>query len=275
MMRMMSQHKKICLQSSLLMIFVSLAGCNSDPTEPSVVAPPDSSSPLDEGTGQSSSVPTALPNHTESSGELDVPGKLELPAGAIPDPDAEPSSATEAEPPSGSGGLEMPSDADVSKSEVSQPNVSAARQTIGYAEWKEIEQKVTSSNQLTVVDIWSLSCQPCLEEFPGLVRLHRELGEQVSCISVNVDFDGRKTRPADYYEDRVAAFLAEVGATFPTYISETASDDIFSELDLASIPAVLIYDAEGNLIKRFVDVGDTVGFSYDADVIPFIKPFAK
>jgi len=254
---MTSQHKTICLQTGLLMILVSLAGCNSEPAPPTAVTPPENKEVVD-----------------ESSDELDAPGQLELPSGDIPSPDAVPSPANEPKQSTGSGGLEMPSDADVSQSDPSPSKVSAARQTIRYAQWKEMEREITSSNQLTIVDIWSLSCQPCLAEFPGLVRLNREFGGKVRCISVDVDFDGRKTRPAESYEDRVVAFLAEVGATFPTYISETPSDEIFAELDLASIPAVLVYDANGILVKRFVDAGETAGFSYEADVIPFVKQIA-
>ena len=149
--------------------------------------------------------------------------------------------------------------------------VTDASGNIRYATWQQIESDATSSGKVTVVDLWSLVCEPCLKEFPGLVRLHQQYGDRVYCIAVDVDFDGRKTRPPETYEQRVAAFIESVGATFPTYISRTPSDDVYAANDLASIPAVLVFDATGNLVKVFEDAGDTAGFTYENDVAPLVK----
>lgn len=140
-------------------------------------------------------------------------------------------------------------------------------------EWDEIIKTVTASNKPAVLDVWSLVCQPCLEEFPGLVRLHKDLGDQVACYSADVDFDGRKTRPPETYQPRVDAFLKEVGAAkaFPHFISATASDDVYSKLDIDSIPTVVVFHKDGSIAKKFVDAGETAGFTYDEDVIPFVR----
>lgn len=141
------------------------------------------------------------------------------------------------------------------------------------AEWDEIMKTVASSKKVAVLDVWSLVCQPCLEEFPGLVRLHKELGEDVACYSADVDFDGRKTRPPETYRPHVEAFLQKVDAAeaFPHFISATSSDEIYTKLEIASIPAVLVFNADGTIAKKFVDAGETAGFTYDDDVIPFVK----
>jgi hypothetical protein len=104
------------------------------------------------------------------------------------------------------------------------------------------------------------------------VSLHDRLGSKVQCIAVDLDFDGRQSRPPEYYEDQVVAFLESVGAAgFPMYISTTPSDDVFTDAELPSIPAVLIFDGEGNLAKVFVDAGESAGFTYEKDVVPFVK----
>lgn len=141
------------------------------------------------------------------------------------------------------------------------------------AEWDEIMKTVASSKKPAVLDVWSLVCQPCLEEFPGLVRLDKEMGDQVACFSADVDFDGRKTRPPESYRPRVEAFLQKVDAAsaFPHFISATSSDDVYSELDIDSIPTVVVFNADGTIAKKFVDAGETAGFTYDDDVIPFVK----
>ena len=65
--------------------------------------------------------------------------------------------------------------------------------------------------------------------------------------------------------------MASVGAVgFPTYISETPSEDVFTSMKIASLPAVLVYGADGKVVKTFVDTGDTAGFNYKSDVAPLV-----
>lgn len=142
------------------------------------------------------------------------------------------------------------------------------------ASWAEVKRSVETGGRVTVVDLWSLACPPCLAEFPGLVALHEELGGRVRCVGVDLDFDGRRTRPAESYRPRVTEFLESVDATFENYISTTPIDDVLADIDAVSIPTVLVYDAQGTLVRRFVDAGDTAGFSYEDDVTPFVRKLA-
>lgn len=233
-------------------LILAVTGCGrSDPSGSAVVPPP---TPTQTDVGQSSSQET-----TDSK----PPGGMELPDVTIPTPD-DGGSATR------SPGIEMPSDAAV-------PSDSGASIPVNveYGTWDEIREFVSTNGRITVVDFWSLSCEPCLKEFPGLVRLHTTLGSTVQCVAVDMDYDGRKSRPPEHYEERVAAFLKGVGASgFPTYISRTPSDDLYAATKLDSIPAVIIYDADGQVAKVFVDAGDTIGFTYEKDVIPFVKRLA-
>ena len=139
------------------------------------------------------------------------------------------------------------------------------------ATWETITEAVAKTDRVTVVDLWSLACEPCLKEFPGLVQIDRELGKRVACLSVNVDFDGRRTKPAESYRPRVEAFLASVGAKFPNYLCDTASDEVFTAVEIDSIPAVMIYDASGKLVRTFSDVGEDAGFTYEKNIIPLVK----
>ena len=95
-------------------------------------------------------------------------------------------------------GVDAPSDAGASV----QPKVK-------YGTWDEIQTVAKTSGRITVVDLWSLACEPCLKEFPGLVHLHKTLGSSVQCIAVDMDFDGRKSRPPEHYEQQVIDFLRQ------------------------------------------------------------------
>lgn len=236
---------------------VTLLGCGRSESPGSAVVPP----PVPDA-GESGD-----PNNTDLS-DSDPPGGIELPEGSIPTP-------AEQDAPK-SKGIEMPAGAETPTNTLTDPpNNAGAQPKVKYGTWEEIQKVATTSGRITVVDLWSLACEPCLKEFPGLVQLHRTLGSSVQCIAVDIDFDGRQSRPPEYYEQQVIAFLGSVGAAdFPTYISRTPSDDIYAATKLASIPAVLVYDADGEIVKVFEDAGDTVGFTYEKDVIPTVKKLA-
>lgn len=59
--------------------------------------------------------------------------------------------------------------------------------------WKDVEAIVAkSAGKIVVVDIWSTSCLPCMQEFPHLVEIHKRHSDKVVCISFNVDYVGIK-----------------------------------------------------------------------------------
>lgn len=207
------------------------------------------------------SQPVAIDSDSVAPTEVLDQGGFELPTGPIPD------APLNGEPKSLDGGLEMPKDA-VLPQDVDASNSPVIR----YGSWEEIESFARASGRVTVVDLWSLACEPCLKEFPGLVRLQESLGSKVQCVAVDLDFDGRKSRPPEHYEAQVIAFLKSVQAAgFPTFISVTPSDEVYAAAKLASIPAVLVFDAEGQLVQVFVDAGESAGFTYDKDVIPLVR----
>ena len=199
---------------------------------------------------------------------------MQLPTGDLPSPgdDNSGENAQKSSGPTkpGGGGIEMPKTTPDSADNSSVPSPT----DIQLASWTAIESHAKSTGKITVVDLWSTVCEPCVREFPGLVRLSKEMQNDVACIGVSVDYDGRKTRPPEFFSERVGLFLSSVGADFDNYVCNTPSDDVFAEMGLPSIPAVLVYNAEGKLVKQFVDAGETIGFSYESDVIPFVEKLA-
>lgn len=142
--------------------------------------------------------------------------------------------------------------------------------------WKDVETLVAKHRgRIVVVDVWSTSCAPCMEEFPGLVKLHEEHGRDVICISFNVDYVGIPNKPAEFYRPRVETFLKKQKATFANLLSTQDSDAFFAARELSSIPAVYVYGRDGQLAKRFdeslLQEGKEEAFTYAADITPFVK----
>lgn len=222
-------------------------------------------------------------SEADTSAEPAEANNFALPPGEIP---TEASGEDDSSP--AAGGLQMPnsdnsaSDPSESQSSNRDSNNGGASQSAGaageldlqYASWESVHQRATRGGKITVVDLWALSCQPCLKEFPGLVRLNEQYGESVHCIGFNVDFDGRKTRPPESYREGIEKFLQAVDARFPNYISNTPSLEVFADVGIDSIPAVLVFDQQGKLVEQFADTGQTAGFTYEADIIPLVAKLA-
>ncbi|MBI3864618.1 MAG: TlpA family protein disulfide reductase [Planctomycetia bacterium] len=134
------------------------------------------------------------------------------------------------------------------KGEASQSKVS-----VKIADWDETLKLVAAhKGKVVVLDAWSTSCQPCMKEFPNLVKLHKKYGgKEVVCMSLSCDFIGIKSKPPEYYRDKVENFLSKQGAEFQNLLSSVPAEDLFEKMELSSIPAVYVYGRDGKLAKRF------------------------
>lgn len=118
--------------------------------------------------------------------------------------------------------------------------------------WEQTQKLVAAhKGKIVVLDAWSTSCEPCKEEFPHLVELHKQHGKNVACVSLSCDYAGIKKKPPEFYRERVLKFLTAQGATFQNVLCSDPSDELFEKMDLASIPAVYVFGRDGKLAKRF------------------------
>ncbi|QDT52891.1 thiol-disulfide oxidoreductase [Caulifigura coniformis] len=139
-------------------------------------------------------------------------------------------------------------------------------------DWAGVQKWIASQKgKVVVVDMWSLSCEPCRREFPNLVKLHNEKGDKVACLSVSTDYAGIKSKPPKFYEPRVLEFLTSQKATCKNVLCSVESEELFETLDLASIPAVYVYGKDGRQAKRFA--GEEV--HYDKEVLPLVDELLK
>ena len=236
--------KRITYSNVKLLLPICLAFCLLTACDKKTDA---TSEPADSTSAKAETDSTDASN-SESSG--DAPGSIELPPGDIPE-------TVESGEGTDGAGIKLPETASSKKAEIK------------YATWEEIEKFVSSTGKVTVVDVWSTACAPCLAEFPNLVQLHKDLGDQLQCVSVDIDYDGRKTKPAESYENAIVTFLTYAKADFPNFVCKTPSEDVYNALEIESIPAVLVFGQDGKLSKKFIDVDG--GFSYHDDVVPHVK----
>ena len=151
--------------------------------------------------------------------------------------------------------------------------------TIEIKSWDEtLELVARHKGKVVVLDLWSTSCQPCLDEFPELVKLHMQFGsDKLVCMSASCDFAGIKGMPPESYKEQVLEFLTKQEAQFPNVLLNVESDALFEKLDLASNPAVYVFGKDGQIAKRFDNDNAKKGedFTYDKDIVPFVEKLMK
>jgi len=103
-----------------------------------------------------------------------------------------------------------------------------------------------------VVNMWATWCEPCREEFPELVKLHREASRRgVDLVAISLDL------PASL-DSEVIPFLEKQQVTFATYIKDPGNDEVFiNTVDgswSGALPATFVYDRSGRMVQRISGV---------------------
>lgn len=114
----------------------------------------------------------------------------------------------------------------------------------------------------------------CVRELPQLVQLHQKYPEQLTGITVNLDYTGSPDEPPESYRESVLELLQNRDATTVNILSSTPDAEVYEQLELAAVPAVLVYDKSGKLRKRFDnDEGEfgENGFSYEQHIVPLVE----
>ncbi|HVX15213.1 MAG TPA: redoxin domain-containing protein [Pirellulales bacterium] len=136
-----------------------------------------------------------------------------------------------------------------------EPSAAAEGVTADIRDFEGIQELIASKRgKVVVMDCWSTWCEPCMKEFPGLVKLHEEYGAgDVACISLNFNFEGGKNETPDEHKDGVLEFLRGQKATFDNVIARVPSDELYKLLgfETGSLPAILVYGRDGEIDHRF------------------------
>ena len=106
------------------------------------------------------------------------------------------------------------------------------------------------SGKVLIVNLWATWCDPCVEEFPDLVKLYQNYKDKnLALVFVSLD------QPGDL-NTKVLPFLKSNGVDFVTYINKfKKQEDLINAIDKdwdGAIPATYIYDSRGKMIGTLI-----------------------
>ena len=127
--------------------------------------------------------------------------------------------------------------------------------TVNYEQWQQTLEKYKGT--VLVVDMWATWCISCLERFPHMVEMNKQFQNQgVTFVSLLLE-DPEEPEAIE----SAKAFLIKQKADFAHYFMNENLMLSFDKLDLLGIPAVFIYDAEGQLSHRLTGDNPNKQFS--------------
>ena len=93
------------------------------------------------------------------------------------------------------------------------------------------------------LNLWATYCQPCVEEFPDIVKLADEMsGSDVEFVAISFDYP-------DEVESLIQPFLQDNKVTFRVLVADVEDPDEFvNALDPqwnGALPTTIMYDANG------------------------------
>jgi len=122
--------------------------------------------------------------------------------------------------------------------------VTADVSALTVAQFKDLSGQAGSlerwHGQVLVVNFWASWCPPCLEEIPGLVRIHRELAPKgVQIVGIAVDS-----------ADNARASAARLGVSYPVLVAGMDVIDLTRRLGnrAGALPYTVILDRNGKVV---------------------------
>jgi len=106
------------------------------------------------------------------------------------------------------------------------------------------------SGKVLIVNLWATWCDPCVAEFPDLVKLYQDYKDRnLALVFISLD------QPGDL-NTKVLPFLKSNGVDFITYINKfKKQEDLINAIDKdwdGAIPATYIYDRKGKMIGSMI-----------------------
>jgi len=137
-------------------------------------------------------------------------------------------------------------------------------EVVGLEDIKTIIAESAAADRVLVIDFWATWCVPCVEMFPSLHEGLIARGDVVRPVSITLDDPSR--------EPAAVAFLARHHALHDAYIIKNDSqaqqalpEGLGNDWKNLAVPAILVYDFNGELSAEFLEGGSTLAILEHVD----------
>jgi len=130
-------------------------------------------------------------------------------------------------------------------------NVSSSQDVLKISTLNQIDSLKSSYNgNVILVNFWASWCKPCVEEFPDLLKIKKDLGDKgLRVIFISLDFP-------EEIDTRLIPFLKANNVDFTTlFCSFKKSEELMDYFDKewdGAIPATFIFDKNGALRSKVI-----------------------
>ena len=109
-----------------------------------------------------------------------------------------------------------------------------------------VTEAIFSEADLTIVNVWGISCEPCISELPELAAWAAELPENARLIGIVTD-----VTPQDASGLETARKILErAGVTYTNLLYDESLEPLLS--DVIGTPTTLFYDSDGVRVHQSV-----------------------
>lgn len=133
-----------------------------------------------------------------------------------------------------------------SRSETAPDRPLARIENLDEAGWERL--RADYRGHVLLVNFWATWCEPCREEFPAIVKLHKTYRERGLSV-VAISMDEPESVPA------IQHYLQATGADFGSYRQKfhdfSALIDTIEPRWGGGIPATFLYDRRGKLVRAW------------------------
>ncbi len=119
------------------------------------------------------------------------------------------------------------------------PVAAQAEISVQLTDYAGLQEKLKQHvGKMVVLDIWSNSCLPCMQEFHHLVEFSQKYPEQLTCMSMNVNYIGLEEVPPVSQLPRIKEFLqTQAAGSVLNFASIEPDSDMLSKFGVDSMPA--------------------------------------
>ena len=150
--------------------------------------------------------------------------------------------------------------------------------TVEILSWDQTQKRREQLHgKVVVLDVWSTYCDPCIREFPNLVKLQARFGDKSPASRSTPTMPAPRTNRRSRFAERVQDFLDVSEGPPVERPVERSERRVLHKIRLGGPPAVFVYDREGKLVKRFDNsqVPKTPEFNYKNDVVPLVERLCR